>query len=43
MVLNYCTTNYIGWPLPAFIIMMQRYEKYPNYATISAKKIIKSC
>ena len=37
MVLNYCATSYIGWPLPAFIIMMQRYKKYlklPNNLVI---------
>ena len=26
-----------------FIIMLQRYEKYVNYATFSARNFIKSC
>ena len=32
MVLNYFATNYIGWPLPALISMLQRYKKYLDYA-----------
>jgi hypothetical protein len=35
MVLNYRAANYIGWPLPAFI-MLQSYKKYLNYASIFA-------
>ena len=35
MVLNYCAANYSGWPLSRFIITLQRYEKFLNYASIS--------
>ena len=33
MVLNYRAANYSGWPLSRFIIMVQRYKKYLDYAT----------
>lgn len=41
MVLNYCATNYIGWPLPAFFNMVQSYENYLNYPNISAIILLK--
>ena len=34
MVLNYYSASYIGWPLSRFIITLQRYEKFLNYASI---------
>jgi hypothetical protein len=36
MVLNYHAANYSGWPLSRFIIMLQSYKNYLNYANISA-------
>jgi len=36
MVLNYCATNYIGWPLPALISMLQRYNFFLKYTNIFA-------
>lgn len=36
MVLETRQANYIGWPFPALISMVQRYKKYLNYANIFA-------
>lgn len=39
MVLTTNPANYIGWPVPAlflFLLQVQRYKKYLNYANILA-------